>query len=357
MKKNKKLKYVILLIIVAIIGFFVKNLFTEKKVDVIPEIYTVEKGNIKFTYNEKGTVESEKIVSVYATTAGSVKNVKYRLWDEVKKGDILLDLDEKSIDDLNTTIEINKLKLLELKNTVRLNEELYNNGLLSKNEYEKSKLNLEVANLELKKLLNEKNKVELYVKAPISGVITELNADNNYKIDLSKPLFKISDTDNLKIIVSLVNIKSKNVNVGDKVHLSSDSLDDNLLLEGKVVTKEKISYYNKTYGDSETNVVIKLNDNNKLKPGDEVNVEIEYKNLENVLLLPTIYINTDENNNTFVYLVENNVVVKRNVVLGDNDSYNYVVLEGLKENDKVLNNSSMYFKEGDKLDDKGNKSK
>lgn len=345
----KKKLIIIFVLIVAIIGglYLVSN---STKTEEVANTYIVETKDMVLSYLNEGKVESEKTISVYSSTSGKVKKIYKRVWDSVKKGDILLEIDKSSIDTLETNIEKTKLQLQALTKTYEINKELYQNGLVSKNSLEKIQDEVKIAKLEYDKLLRDKNKVELEVKTPISGIITYINADENYTIDLSKALFTISDTDNLKVVISLPNTKVKNLKIGDIAKVTSSSLPNGEELTGRITSIEKISSINSQYNDSETNIIVKLENNSTLKPGDLVDVNIIYEEKENQIYVPLNYINSEIDGKIYVYIInKKNEVEKRNIEILNDDGQNYYVKSGLAVGDELLDNSSLKYKEGDKI--------
>lgn len=356
MKKKIKIILLILLILLVGAGIFVSKF---KKTEIkIPEIYTVEKEDMEFTYSLEGEVESKKTISVYSTTNGKVKNIYYRLWDSVKKGDVLLELDNSALDSINKTIDVTSIRVNDLKEKYELNKKLYDNGMIAESTLKDSYNQYKIEKIELDNLVREKNKIELSVKTPISGIITELNADSNYTIDQSKPLFKISDTDNLKVVVSLTNDKVKNLRMGNGVEITSNAIIDNQTIYGEVSTIEKISYTDQETGDAVTRINIEIGENLNLKPGDKVLAKIYYENLRDVMVVPVNYVLSDIDGKSYVYIINSeNTVEKRFVELGLNDGSKYEVKSGLNKGDRVLNNSEGLFKEGEKINDNSGKSK
>lgn len=355
---KRKIKIILIVLLILVIGFGIFYKKAKGKEIKVPEIYTVEKANMEFTYSLEGQVESQKTISVYSTTNGKVKKIYYRLWDSVKKGDILLELDNSALDTINKSIEMYNIKVNDLKEKYDLNKKLYENGMVSEIALKDSYNQYKLEKLELDNLIREKNKIELKVKTPISGIITELNADDNYTIDQSKPLFKISDTDNLKVVVSLSNDKVKNLAYGNGVEITSDALVNNEIVYGQVGTIEKIAYTDQEVGDSVTRVNIDLGDKYNLKPGDKVLAKIYYKNLVDVVVVPINYVLVDVDSKSYVLAInKDNVLEKRMVELGLNDGSKYEVLSGLNKGDRIINNSQNLFKEGEKINDNSEKSK
>ena len=210
---------------------------------------------------------------------------------------------------------------------------------------------MRLAELDLKSAKNSSSGLSSSVVSPVSGVITESNADDNLKVDQSKQLFKIVDVENLKVSAEIPNSKVKNIKVGSKVIIKSDSLPDGTKIEATVSDISKISTLSTKFNDSVTKTNIKLEKNSGLKPGEKVKLSIIYDELNDVITVPLLYVEIDAvTNKSYVYVLgKNNIVEKREVVVGKTDNINYEIKSGLEVGDKLLNNISKQFKEGDKL--------
>ena len=354
MLKNKK-RFAIIAILVAIAGIsFVK--FTSSNSNKTVSAASIEtkevvKTNMLLKYDVDGTVESEKEVLVFPTVPGKVKKVYYRLGDEVEKGAILLDMDSSSIEDININIDKASLSVSQRKKELSDLQSLYSVGGASKSEIEQARNALRLAELDLKSAKNSSSGLSSSVVSPVSGVITESNADDNLKVDQSKQLFKIVDVENLKVTSEIPNSKVKNIKVGSKVIIKSDSLPDGTKIEATVSDISKISTLSTKFNDSVTKTNIKLEKNSGLKPGEKVKLSIIYDELNDVITVPLLYVEIDAvTNKSYVYVLgKNNIVEKREVVVGKTDNINYEIKSGLEVGDKLLNNISKQFKEGDKL--------
>ncbi len=354
MLKNKK-RFAIIAILVAIAGIsFVK--FTSSNSNKTVSAASIEtkevvKTNMLLKYDVDGTVESEKEVLVFPTVPGKVKKVYYRLGDEVEKGAILLDMDSSSIEDININIDKASLSVSQRKKELSDLQSLYSVGGASKSEIEQARNALRLAELDLKSAKNSSSGLSSSVVSPVSGVITESNADDNLKVDQSKQLFKIVDVENLKVSAEIPNSKVKNIKVGSKVIIKSDSLPDGTKIEATVSDISKISTLSTKFNDSVTKTNIKLEKNSGLKPGEKVKLSIIYDELNDVITVPLLYVEIDAvTNKSYVYVLgKNNIVEKREVVVGKTDNINYEIKSGLEVGDKLLNNISKQFKEGDKL--------
>lgn len=354
MLKNKK-RFAIIAIFVIIAGISLVKFTSSTSNATVSvanaEIKEVEKTNMLLKYDVDGTVESEKEVLVFPTVPGKVKKVYYRLGDEVEKGAILLDMDSSSIEDIKINIDKAALTVSQRKKDLVDLQALYSVGGASKSEVEQAKNALRLAELDLKSAKNSSSGLSSSVVSPVSGVITESNADDNLKVDQGKQLFKIVDVENLKVTSEIPNSKVKNIKVGSKVIIKSDSLPDGTKIEATVSDISKISTLSTKFNDSVTKTNVKLEKNSGLKPGEKVKLSIIYDELNDVITVPLLYVEIDAAaNKSYVYVLgKNNIVEKREVTVGKTDNINYEIKSGLEVGDKLLNNISKQFKEGDKL--------
>lgn len=354
MLKNKK-RFAIIAIFVIIAGISLVKFTSSTSNATVSianaEIKEVVKTNMLLKYDVDGTVESEKEVLVFPTVPGKVKKVYYRLGDEVEKGAILLDMDSSSIEDIKINIDKAALTVSQRKKDLVDLQALYSVGGASKSEVEQAKNALRLAELDLKSAKNSSSGLSSSVVSPVSGVITESNADDNLKVDQGKQLFKIVDVENLKVTAEIPNSKVKNIKVGSKVIIKSDSLPDGTKIEATVSDISKISTLSTKFNDSVTKTNVKLEKNSGLKPGEKVKLSIIYDELNDVITVPLLYVEIDAAaNKSYVYVLgKNNIVEKREVTVGKTDNINYEIKSGLEVGDKLLNNISKQFKEGDKL--------
>lgn len=346
--KRKKTVIAISCIAIILIALGAKKVLIGNKLPR-PEIYEVNKSNMNFAYNVTGKVESQKVISVFSTNMSEVENVVARLNDTVNKGDVLLNFKK----DTSNTQALNIAKANSVLPNLRQNYEaakkIYSVGGISKEQLNDARQALQSAVIDSKIASSGYKPQERVLRSPISGVIVEANADDNYKIDPTKPLYKIADTENLKITLDVPNYMAKNLKVGQTVDITSDSLNDDEVLHGVVKNIAKISTKSETSNDAITSVEVSLDNYSTLKPGDIVDAKINYLTLNNNIIIPLQYIEF-ENDKTYVYILNNkNIVERREVKLGKNNTINYVVKSGLSVHDKLINNSSKIYKQGDKI--------
>lgn len=345
--KKKKIIIVFILIALVLLGIlFVKNTLTDSNLN--PNIHTVSKQNLTLTYTSEGSIVPQKEISIFSETLAQVEKVNFRVGDFVKQGDVLLSLKGSSLDEARLNYQKLKLQVEKNKRDYQIITQLYNAGGASKNEVNAAKVLLDSSIIDMNIAKRGFVNFKKNITSPISGVILELNADENYKVDLTKPLFKIADTENLQVVINVPNIKAKKLKEGQDVIVKSDSLENNEVLKGKIKSISQIAQRTANSSENTTRIVIELENYSKLKPGDTAEVTVIYKQLKDKVIIPFNYISTDVATNQSYVLVLNkdNVLEKRIVKLGENDTVNFEVIEGLKVNDKIVENLNNVYKEG-----------
>ncbi|VWL85464.1 efflux RND transporter periplasmic adaptor subunit [Oceanivirga miroungae] len=347
MKRRFKSKILILIIIliVAIAFIKIKNRNMNDNSQIMTE--NVKESSLVLKYDVQGLIESEKIVKVFSNNIAVVKKVNFREGQEVKKGEVLVELEE-NMTDSEANIKKAKLAYDNLKKEYESSKKLYNLGAISKNVLESAKMQYDNSIIDLNLAKSRYKKFDSEIKSPISGVVIETNADDNYTIDNRTPLFKIADTENLQVILEVSNSMAKNIKLADSVSITSDSLNQGTILKGTVEKISKSSFKSRFSNENITRIIVKLDNYATLKTGDQVEASIIYKNIENKIIIPFQYI-VNENNKTVVYVLENGLVLKKEIVLGASDGINYEVTSGLNKDELMLYNPNGKYKVGDKI--------
>lgn len=349
LRNNKKRKSINRVISVILLFVFLIVSCSKKTEEVEYEVTEVKAGDLTLSVAKTGQVVTENEVSVYTTSSQRVKNVYFKTGDNVKKGDVVLTF--YSIDKNESQRSINK-KMLEIQQkerNLRNAQELYKIGGETKVNVDDARIALETAKLELASLQEDKSLIVDQITSPVDGVITAMTADENYRVNTETTLFKVSDSTNMRIEVSLSDTEIKNIAVDQRVEITSDSLPDNEKVEGYVSQISGVATKSTSLDESNTVVKIKMNDPKNLKPGATIKATIFYKEDKNVLKIPYSSV-LSENGKYYVFVVgKDNVVKKTEVKVGDTDDSSYVVTSGVNAGDKIISTVDETLKDGQKI--------
>ena len=187
----------------------------------------------------------------------------------------------------------------------------------------------------LKKLENYKQeKKEFVITATVSGVISNLNANEGDIITAFNPICKIVETDSIIVIVYTEEENINDIFEGQDVEVKIDALDKTM--RGTV---KKISYLENDSSIKDSyKTYIEISDINNLRIGMNVTVKFIINGREAVVVPEEAIINS--NGESCVRVKEdNNKIVSRKVELGEYTEDGKVeIVSGLDENEIVLSN-------------------
>lgn len=395
MKLNKKVKIAIGCVGVAVISLF---LFGGKESIVTVTTTSVIRDNIESTISTSGVVEAKVSRDLYPEVAVKVKAVLVEKNEEVKKGQKILELDlsnltsqldqlkiqkeltELQYNNLLTTNENGNNTLMSMQNNVDnlqdaydANLQLYELGAISKNDLENSKkaldqakaqqgemtLNndynltatkkqIELAQINIDTLTKQlKNLKELMV-SPIDGVISALNATEDAYISTAMPAYSIVNNDAFEINVEVKEFTARNIEVGQKVYITGDAF-DGITYNGRVKSISPIAVKN-ALGQSIIDVVIEVTDTEtRLSEGFNVTCDIVIGESKDTLIVPLSSFMEDEDENMYVYTVENNKLKKVVVEPGLNSDEELEIVNGLTDDMKIVSEINSNYKDGMKV--------
>ena len=313
------------------------------------EVVKVERGDISLSTEKTGQVVSDNEISVYTTSSQRVQKVFFKKGDNVKKGDVVVTFYPVDKNETLRKIQIKSLEVQQKKRDLRNASELFKVGGASKVSIDDARIALETAQLELSTLQEDLSLIKNEIVSPVDGVITEMTADENYRVNTETTLFKVSDTKNMKVEVSLSDSQIKNVAVGQRVEITSDSLPDGEKVEGEVTEISGVATKSTSLDESNTTVTIKFNDAKNLRPGATINAVIFYRESKNVIKAPYSAV-MNENGKFYVFTVDNNSkVTKKEVQIGTNDDSYYEISSGISAGDRIISVIDETLKDGEKI--------
>lgn len=182
------------------------------------ETATVIKAAVHETISLTASVDynPDKVIHFVSLVSGVITNTYFSLGEEVKKGQVLLELKSTELSSLNAQQSSLQSQILVAKRELESIEQMYEDQIASQKDLIEAQSNLAVLESELG---NAQSQLELYsasgergvfqVKAPTSGVIVNKNIASGMQIGAEgDPLFTISD---LKEVWVLANIYAGNV--------------------------------------------------------------------------------------------------------------------------------------------------
>ena len=288
----------IALILAFIFGaYYVYQLSHKKKPEDLYRLQTVVTGDIEQNVTANGTINPVTLVNVGTQVSGRVKKIYADYNDQVKKGQILLELEDElfkaQIAQSLGNVKNNEASIeLARANETRMRS-LFEKEYVSKQELDQSVQALKSAEAQLSTTKaqlkrDQTNYGYSIIKSPVAGVIVDRVVDVGQTVaaSLQTPtLFKIAqDLSKMQIDTSFAEADIGRIQVGQVAKFNVDAF-PNTNFEG-VVKQIRLNPTN-TANVVTYNIVVSVdNPDQKLLPGMTAYVNITFAKHDNVLLVP-----------------------------------------------------------------------
>lgn len=179
------------------------------------------------------------------------------------------------------------------------------------------------------------------VVAEFDGVVTEMNAVEGGTVASGSQLLKLESTEDVMVKISVTKYDLDKIAIGQKAVVTIGSKE----YQGEVSKINKMAEKNNS-GAAVVGTEIKItNPDSDVILGVEAKVVISTAQESNTVLVPVTAVNVDMNGE-FVYVVENNILVKKPVVTGISSDTMTQITEGLSEGEQVVTDVTTGIMEG-----------
>ncbi len=319
--------------------------------DIATPVSTVEikKGSISKLFNTTGSANPSYGVELTSQIAGSYRlqtnprtGKPFKLGDAVTKGQLIIRFTDEeyengiAIDNKKLSLEIaeqeqNKQKVLYEKGGVTLSE-MRNTEVKVTNaryDYENAKLNLEKMN----------------VRAPFNGVIVNLpHYTPDVKVEQGKPMVGVMDYARMYMDVNLPESAINDIKESQPVFITHYTLPRDTLKGTITELSPAISMETRTFKGK----IFIQNEKMKLRPGMFVKADIIVDRADSAIVIPKNIIQT-QRNRKYVYIVEKNTAIRRDINTGMEDENNVEILQGLNVNDNLVTKGFETLRENSKV--------
>ena len=340
----KKLKYYVIsfVLFAALILVLLNNrsqLEAKAKNDKISAypvtVSTVEKKAVSNNIELVGTIVGENDVQVISEAQGKVTGIFANVGDYKSAGSVIAQLDDELKESAYQTAQVNFEKS---KKDFERYDALYKNKSVSDVQYEQAKL--AYYNAQSMYVAAKKDYENTKITAPISGIITARNIDMGTYVNKNMPVANIVDISRLKVKIGVAEKDVFSLKKGDKVTVTTDVY-PGVQFAGTISTiSDK--------GDQAHNYPVEISlvnsKDHPLKSGMFGKVTFISKTTE-----PRLVVSRDallgSIKNPQVFVVENSIVHKKSVTVGNTYDNNLEVIKGLKDGDKVVVNGQNNLEE------------
>jgi len=354
----------------------------KKKEAALPvQVLTIKRGNLPLRLNVSATADVWEKALLRAEVAGTVKSINFAVGDWVKKGQLLIKLDDeerrldveqreaeklrsysqylisestavpddpelteeqkKELNDVKQTFlqavkDIEKGKISQ-KNFEKISDEYQKTLIFSgkmREEIRKAQEGLSTAIIVLKRAQLNLNRTS--VRSPFDGIIAELIVSKGEKMNQNAELLRIVNLKTLYLRGFALESEIRHLKIGTAVRIRFDSFPDQYVYGEIEAISPEIDPDRKTI-----TIYVKVDNKDKrYLPGMNAGIDIEYKVFENVIKVPRNAVLTRQDR-YLVFVVRNikgkiGIANWEYVEVGHQNDEEIEIKSGIKEGDPVV---------------------
>jgi RND family efflux transporter MFP subunit len=356
-------KWIVIVLLLGVGGFFgykklpelkASKAATERAGRVATAV--AERKDIRFNVKAAGEIGPAEQVSVRPEINGKIDDLPVDLGDHVKKGDLLVKLDDKELQQqrasLTTEIDRAKLQLTQAERNFKRAKELHEANLISMEVFENTKTEFDLARNALDRSQREldildERLTKTKIMAPFDCTILTRPVSIGQAVSGSggfnsgTEVLTIADLNSMVINAHINQADVTRLQSNQEVEVAVEAV-SGLTLTGRVERiAPQATIKNNIKGFA---VRILLKDvGDKVRPGMTANITIPVSSADNVLAVPLAAVFTDRNSETgvsdrYVYVEdeESSSYERRPVHVGVSDLFFAEIQDGLQPGDVVM---------------------
>lgn len=370
MSKRRKVFIIVgaVVLILIIVSLSSKRGKGVSKVDAI----VAKRDNIISNVRTEGTLKALDQVQIGSDVMGRIVKIKVAEGDKIRKGDTLCIIDQSTyvarLSQAKASLSLAQAKIDKVEEDLRRSEELFKSHLISKEQYEKEKLNYEMAKAETKlsrESYNEakENYNKTIITSPADGEVLQINKEEGEMVvmgTISTPgsvIMTIAERSKMFVKALVDETEVVKIEPGQRAVVTIDALPDTTF-EGKVTRiggiPEKTGYGVEQAINFPIEVEI-AGTHEKLYPGMSATCEVTVGVEDSVIVIPYPAVGRKrikEEERDVVLLAKWKMVNVSPVKLGLTGEKGVEVVEGVAVGDTVLTGpykTLRSLKDGDKV--------
>lgn len=277
----------------------------KKNEELVPvEVVSLERGPIESVLRFSTNLEAESSVEVYSQAARLVTELLVEEGDTVRKGDVLLRLQD---DEQRSALARTESQVARARREHERQKNLFQRQLIPEQAFNDSTYDLEQLELSLADAERELSYTE--VRAPISGTVTQRLVNLGDNITVNQHLFDMVDFDTIVARVYVPEKERARLDVGQSARIFSEASSAALGSAPRPGKVERIAPIVDPKSGT-VKVTVNVPRQSGLVPGMYVEVELVTAVNDNALLVPKRAVVYDDNR-AFVFRLEDDMTVDR----------------------------------------------
>lgn len=293
----------------------------EQQTDNLHKVKVVEisEKRVEQVVQFSGNIEPMVKNSISSAAAQRVEKIYAYVGDVVKKGDLLVEMEDVNYSQLSIQLE-------NLKNDYSRIKSLYEVGGVSQQQYEQLKAQVDVMSESLENIAKNTK-----LRSPINGVVVMRNFDDG-DLAVGQPILVVMQIDPVKILVNISEEFFPQVKVGLPVKIELDIYPQKEFKGRVALVHPTIDPMTRSF-----QAEVRIENSGKLiRPGMFARTYLDFGDRQRVVIPDIAVVKQPGTNNKYAYVVEEGVASYRKIELGRRVGDIYEVLKGVEAGDKVV---------------------
>lgn len=370
--KKKWVKRFVWLLVVVVLAAIVWSLFFKPKDQMNFVTDDVRRSDIMQTVNATGEIAAAQLVDVGAQASGQIKKLYVKLGQQVKKGDLIADIDSTTqLNTLNTNkakLDTYRAQLVSAQIALKMKQRAFDReralmgqDATSKADFDNAQDNLAAARANVAELKSQIRQTQIAINtseadlgytritAPMDGTVVSIPVEEGQTVNSSQNTPTIVQLADLSKMLNKMQIAEGDMSkVKAGMHLTFTTLADNNKVRKATLeavdpglTKMSQGSYDTSTDTTDTAIyyyarALVPNDDGTLHIGMTTQNNIFVKSVKNVLTVSNQAIRHNRGKKVVKVLSDNQQVQEKQIETGITDGMRTEVKSGLKEGDRVV---------------------
>lgn len=282
------------------------------------------------------SVEAFAVNNIAPQSGGRIQKINVDVGSFVSRGQVLAEMDAVQLTQSRLQLTNSETELARLK-------QLYEQGGLSRSDYEAAELQYNVAKASYENL--EQNTL---LRSPINGVVTARNYDRGDMYSMGQPIFTVQQITPVKLLIGVSETDYTKVKVGQNVSIIADAL------PGRTFTGTVKRIYPVMDAASHTfKVEVQVpNGDRALRPGMYCKATLSFGDNFSAVVPDEAVVKQLGSGQRYVYILNEDGVTVRSsaVTLGRHTGNSYELLRGVSQGDRIAVSGASALKDGAKIE-------
>ena len=287
----------------------------------------------------QGRVDADQNVSLSSEMPGTITKINVKTGDEVHAGQVLAETDVRAINQQISDLQTNA----DLVNQIyEKQKNLWDQKIGTEVQFLQAKTNKESME---KKMIAMQELIRMSkIISPINGTVDAVDIKIGQAVAPGLPAIRVINFSNLKVKADVAESYASKIKKGNEVIIYFPDTQDSVIAKVDFVSRA-INNSSRTFS-----VEVLLDNKKEYHPNMVARLSInDYQSPETAITIPVRSIQKDENNEEFVYLVNEKMAKKQLVKVGKTYSGKAEIISGLKEGDVLVTLGYDIINDGDAI--------